>query len=134
MLKENQPIDEKDTNKPKTKKKTKFRIWKLFLFIIIVLIIWWYNNFTIKIDTEKIESSKVAGNIRIAVLSDYHAVKYGISPEKIIHQIEKADPDLVFFLGDMYTEDSDWDEIQIAVDLMSGTVKEGYGAVKDYQQ
>ena len=50
MLKENQPIDEKDTNKPKTKKKTKFRIWKLFLFIIIVLIIWWYNNFTIKID------------------------------------------------------------------------------------
>ena len=38
MLKENQPIDEKDTNKPKTKKKTKFRIWKLFLFIIIVLI------------------------------------------------------------------------------------------------
>ena len=31
MLKENQPIDEKDTNKPKTKKKTKFRIWKLFL-------------------------------------------------------------------------------------------------------
>lgn len=128
MLKENQPIDEKDTNKPKTKKKTKFRIWKLFLFITIVLIIWWYNNFTIKINTEKIKSPKVASNIRIAVLSDYHAVKYGISPEKIIHQIEKADPDLVFFLGDMYTEDSDWDEIQIAVDLMSGTVKEGYSS------
>ena len=83
MLKKNQPIDEKDKNKPKTKKKTKFRIWKLFLFIIIVLIIWWYNNFTIKINTEKIKSPKVAGNIRIAVLSDYHAVKYGISPEKI---------------------------------------------------
>lgn len=105
-------------------KKKKGRLKRFFIFIAIVFIVWWFNNYTLKTVKFTIYSDKISSAVRIAVLSDLHATEYGISNEKILSKVVKSEPDLVFILGDMYTTGSEWDDIQIAIDLVSMLVEE----------
>lgn len=111
-------------NKKKTKSKYFFR--RLFAVIAVIFLIWWYNNYTLKINDTSISSSKVSSNMRIAIISDLHATKYGISNSNIIGKVNKIKPDIVFVLGDMYTRKSKWNLIEIPINLMKSLVDDGY--------
>ncbi len=115
-----------EKDKPKKKSAAKYRLRRLSLFLIIILLIWWLNNFTIKTTKLEIESDKVDSSFRIAAISDLHASPMGIGNERIIKKICKQNPDIVTILGDMYTTGSSWETIEIAVDLIEGIVDEGY--------
>lgn len=111
-------------NNKKVKSKYFFR--RLLAVIAVIFLILWYNNYTLKINYTSISSSKVSSNIKIAVISDLHATKYGISNSNIIGKVNKINPDIVFVLGDMYTRKSKWNLIEIPINLMKSLVDDGY--------
>ena len=49
-----------------------------------------------------------------------------IKNERIINKIDKAEPDIIFLLGDMYSRSSEWDLIQIPIDLTKELSEKGY--------
>ena len=63
-------------------------------------------------------SEKVAGDIRIAVISDIHCREYGNRNEKLLSDLRELGPDLILFPGDMVILDID--DYQPALDLVSG--------------
>ncbi len=107
-------------------KKKKSRLKKFLLVMAAIILLWWFNNYSLKTVSFTIYSDKIVSPLRIAVLSDLHATEYGISNEKILGKIEKADPDLVFMLGDMYSTDSTDTEINIAAELVDMVINAGY--------
>ena len=115
-------------NKSSSKKKSGGKIFlrRFCAVIIIILIFWWFNNFTIKMNKVNVSSDKIKSSVRIAVISDLHATKVGISNKKIVNKIKKADPDMVMMLGDMYTSGSDSEIMQIPVNLTGEIIGEGY--------
>lgn len=108
------------------KSKSKYFFRRLFAVITVIFLIWWYNNYTLKINDTSISSVKLSSNVRIAVISDLHATKYGISNSNIIDKVKKINPDIIFVLGDMYTRKSKWNLIEIPINLMESLVNYGY--------
>lgn len=107
-------------------KKKKSKAKRFLMFIAILFIIWWFNNYTLKTAKFTVNSDKITNSVRIAVMSDLHATEHGISNENILRKIENSDPDLVFMLGDMYSRDSEWEDIEIPIDLVSMITGKGY--------
>ncbi|MCM1133857.1 MAG: metallophosphoesterase, partial [Ruminococcus flavefaciens] len=108
------------------KKSAKYFFRRLVAVLLVILFVWWYNNYTLKITRTSISSAKLSEPVRIALISDYHASHTGISNNNIIGKINKIDPDIVFVLGDMYTTKSEWDIIEIPINLMKSLVDGGY--------
>lgn len=96
--------------------KRKWRVWKILL---VLFLIWFFNNYSLKITRTSMESSKITEPVRIAVLSDLHAHKGSISNSRIMRKIDNISPDAVFVLGDMYSRGSDEEKIGIAVEFIS---------------
>ena len=103
------------------KKKSHFWLW-----VLLIGVIWWFSNYTLKTTDHAITSNKVSSDIKLAVISDLHATKHGISNKTIFEAVDREHPDVVFFLGDMYTRKSEWDLIQKPVDLAEMIVSAGY--------
>lgn len=99
---------------------------RIVLFILFLFIVWWYNNYTLKTNHVEITSGKINNPVRIAVISDTHSTKHGISNRTILKRVRKANPDMVLILGDMYTRNSPPEIIQIPIDLTSDIISEGY--------
>ena len=108
----------------KSKKGTSFK--RFLCFLVIIGLIWWFNNYTLKTTDTVYSSSKVKTPFRIAIVSDLHAHRLSISSKTILRHLEYADPDAVFILGDMYSRNSPQNEIDIAVNVISDIVSDGY--------
>lgn len=114
-------------NKSDNQKKKKHTFRNFLIFILAVLLFWWFNNYTLKITRYNIVSDKISGEgVRIAVLSDQHATKHGITNETILKKLNRAEPDIVFMLGDMYSRKSSRELTEIPVELVSMVTEAGY--------
>lgn len=105
------------------KEKKSFAKW---LWLVLIAGLWWFNNYTLKTTVETISSDKIVSKVRLAVISDQHATKLGISNKTIFRTIDNAKPDIVFMLGDMYTSGSEWELMQKPVELAKDMVSAGY--------
>lgn len=119
------PIENPKSNQAKCKKK-KNKLKRFLLIIAILIFVWWFNNYTLRTTEYTVYSNKIANSIRIAVISDLHASNHGISNERIVEEIEESNPDLVFMLGDMYTRKSEWEKIEIPIQLASMITEREY--------
>ncbi|MDE5945888.1 MAG: metallophosphoesterase [Oscillospiraceae bacterium] len=120
-------INNNNNKKKKKKEHPKYFLRRLAAFFIIITSIWYFNNYSIKIVKKEIYSDKIVSPLKIAIMSDYHAEKYlSKKSSSIIKKLDKINPDLVFYLGDMYSRNSKEDEIELAEKLMIDTVKAGY--------
>lgn len=97
---------------------------RFFIFIIFLVLVWWFNNYTLKTTYVKLTSGKVQNPIRLAVISDCHVTKHGISNKTILRRIIKSHPDIVLILGDMYSRQTSL--MQIPVDLTRDIIEKGY--------
>lgn len=124
----NIPEEEKQASAPdESKSKSKGKTAKrLLIFVAIAVLVWWFSNFTLKTENFTVYSDKITSSVRIAVISDLHATEYGISNETILKKIEKAEPDLVFMLGDMYSRGSEWEIMEIPIKLVEVVTEKGY--------
>lgn len=111
----------------RTAKRKKRRIFRRICAVSVFLIwLWWYNNYTLKTTRVELNSAKITNPVRIAVISDTHSTKHGISNGKILRRVKKADPDIVLLLGDMYTSGSPAEILQIPIDLTADIISESY--------
>ncbi len=84
------------------------------LLVISLLVPTWYiNNFSIKLTEQTIYSEKVVSDIKIAVISDLH----GDDNSNTANLIAEQNPDLIFVLGDMYTQYR-YEQIDTAIRLI----------------
>jgi hypothetical protein len=49
----------------------------------------------------KVHSSKIKGQIRLALLSDLHSFSHGRGQKKLVHAIDAANPDVILMAGDI---------------------------------
>lgn len=124
-------MEENSANQPATAeavppKKKKHRFRRFMLFLAAAALIWWYSNFTVKTPQYTVVSPKIKDDVKIAVMSDYHAALYGIDNAELMKKLNEINPDIVFMLGDMYSRNSTQELIEIPVKLAESVVSEGY--------
>lgn len=83
------------------------------LVLSLLVSTWYFNNFTVKLTEQTIYSEKVADDIKIAVISDLHGAK----SSRIASLVTEQNPDLIFVLGDMYTQRR-YEQIDTAIKLI----------------
>lgn len=106
---------EQESDPPR--KKSKFL--RFFVICLAIVFLWYYSNYTLRINRTEISSEKISTAITAAVLSDLHSDGTNISGRSVMDKVEKIDPDIVFVLGDMYSRGASEDQVQIAVDFMA---------------
>lgn len=89
-----------------------------FLIIALIASLWYFNNCSLKSTEQTIYSDKVENDIKIAVLSDLHGDHFGTNNSRIIERIDRQKPDLIFVLGDMYTQNHT-EQIDTAISLIT---------------
>lgn len=72
--------------------------------MLIVVILFLSFDMRIKTVTYTIESSKIAGEIKLALVTDLHSCDYGEKQNKLIEEIEKYQPDAVMLGGDIFDD------------------------------
>lgn len=93
------------------------------LLVLSLLVLTWYaNNYSLKLTEQTIYSEKVGNDIRIAVISDLHGESLGRNNSKITGLVSEQKPDLIFVLGDMYTQNH-YEQIDTAVELIENLSK-----------
>ncbi len=102
------------------KKKRKTII--LLLCLLIIISSWYFGNYSVKLTKQNIYSEKVNNDVKIAVISDLHGDKFGKGNSRIIKMIQEQSPDLIFVLGDMYTQNH-LNQIDTAVELIENLSK-----------
>lgn len=115
-----------ETAERKKVRKAKHSFRKFFVVIIFLVLVWWFNNYTLKTTRVELISGKIENPVRIAVISDCHVTKHGISNNTILRRVIRNKPDIVLIMGDMYSRNSPEDIIQIPVDLAENIISEGY--------
>ena len=135
----------RDPAAPKDTAKKKRVIPKALFIILIVLLIstliigaavFFYGLYTkthYRISFYQETSSKVTGDIRIAVISDIHNREYGENNETLVSDIRFLNPDLILFLGDMVIREEN--DYQHALDLVSSLtgVAPCYGVLGNHE-
>ena len=115
-----------EEKKKEQKKKIHFRWWHLCYLFAALVLVWWFNNYTINLNKNAYVTEKVKSRFRAVIISDLHVHEGGINSDKIINKISSVDPDIVFVLGDMYTTGSKEEDIDLAVKAITGIAYEGY--------
>ena len=98
---------------------------KIIIPILVLSLLaptWYVNNYSIKLTKQTIYSEKVGNDIKIAVISDLHGEDLGKNNSKITGLISEQNPDLIFVLGDMYTQNH-YEQIDTAVELAENLSK-----------
>ena len=98
--------------------KKKKKIFSLLLIIALIASLWYFNNYSLKLTEQTIYSDKVENDVKIALVSDLHGVKFGKNNRKISELVNAQSPDLIFVLGDMYTQNH-IKQIDTAVSLIT---------------
>ncbi len=109
-------------NRAEQKNKSAGKKNRFFRFLVIclaIIFLWYFNNYTIKINETGISSEKISTSITAVVLSDLHSDGTNISGRSVMDKVEKIDPDIVFALGDMYSRGASEEQIQIPIDFMA---------------
>ena len=100
--------------KQKTEKKRRW--WKILLVVLGVLIVLsgaelLYSNYAITVSRYAVSSEKVTASFRIVFLSALHGREFGDGNCRLIKKIADESPDLIAFVGDIFNEDADEEEI-----------------------
>lgn len=84
------------------------RIIRIILLLFLVFVISGLDC-RLKIRHYNIESGKIKSDIKIALVSDLHSCRYGKGEKRLIRQIDRFHPDLIFLIGDIYDDERPMD-------------------------
>ena len=97
-----------------SKKAKKRTVFAVIIAILCALSAW---GFALKTVRYKVSTDKLDKNIRIVFISDLHNCFFGdTNNSKLIREVDKADPDIVIFGGDII---DGWGGTEHALDLMT---------------
>lgn len=110
----NYPKNEKRKRRKRPKYRLSFKFWILLFALAFI-----FNNYSLKVTKQTIASPKISNDVKIAVISDYHSYYVGVPQVAVYSALAFQKPDMVFFLGDMYSNNSNQKLVDKAVDFMS---------------
>ena len=58
------------------KRKKRRRLKKFIFALAAVMLIWWFNNYTLKITEGKVEDEKISNEITLVQLTDLHGASF----------------------------------------------------------
>lgn len=102
----------------KKTRKRKSHLLKFLMILILLVFVWWFNNYTLKVSQARVSSPMINDEITIVQLTDLHGASFGYNNSRLLKKIEKISPDLVFITGDMYTYTDDSSGEETAFNLM----------------
>lgn len=97
---------------------TKHKTFRIRLFIPVLLIVWWFSNFTLNVSEVCFSDPRIKDDITIVQLTDLHDAKFGRNNKRLIKKIEKQNPDLIVVTGDMYSNIAENSGKKTALSLM----------------
>ncbi len=89
------------------KKRKKIRVGTVLNFIMILLFLWWVNNFTISTNEYTVKSKLINDEIKIVHISDLHDTSFGKGDKALIKRIVSQKSDFVAVTGDMFSHYSE---------------------------
>ncbi len=101
---------------------------KLIIFVILIAIIILSFAFDVRLKTVNytIESPKLNGKIKLALITDLHSCYYGKNQMKLLGEIEKYQPDVVLLGGDIFDDDLDNSNARTFTEVLSKKYKTYY--------
>ena len=101
----------------KEKKTRKHRVLRVICIILAVLLLLTgvellWSNYAITVSRYTVTSEKVTGSFRIVFLADLHGREFGERNSRLLKKIAAEEPDLIAFVGDIFNEDADEEEIK----------------------
>lgn len=108
----------------KSKKRQRKKLKSFFAVLLLLALLWVFNNFTIKINSTQIKSELINDEIKIVQLSDLHGISFGKSNGELIRKIKKISPDIITVTGDMFTYPGKNKGEENAFELMSSLAKD----------
>lgn len=91
---------------------------KLILSFALIVFLWWFNTFTLKVETVEIADSRIKDEITIVHITDLHGYEFGNGNRALIEKISKQEPDFIVATGDMFSNGSE-DGERVALELLS---------------
>lgn len=85
---------------------------------LVILLIIWGTSSKLEVNYYTVESSLIKTNIKALLISDLHGSYYGKEQEKLIKEIGKINPDVIFMAGDIYDEDTDFSGSDILLEAI----------------
>lgn len=82
-----------------------------------------YSNFAITVSRYTVSSEKATGLFRIVFLSDLHGREFGSGNSRLLEKISAEEPDLIAFVGDLFNEDAEEEEIESVCALIHGAAE-----------
>ncbi|MBQ8228244.1 MAG: metallophosphoesterase [Clostridia bacterium] len=89
------------------KKLKKLHITTVFFVLLMLVFVWWINNYTLSVNHAEIKSDLVNDEITIVHLTDLHGATFGKENKTLIDRVSAQAPDLVAITGDMFTYESE---------------------------
>lgn len=88
------------------KKAKKLHIGTVLMVMLLLLFMWWINNYTLSVNEWTIKSAFVNDEIKIVQISDLHDETFGKNNKTLIKRITSQSPDIITVTGDMFIRDS----------------------------
>ncbi len=104
----------------------KYAFRRFCALAVLAFIFWYFNNYSLKTTYTSLGSHKISQPVKLTILSDLHVHNGSISDKRIMQKVKDSDPDAVFVLGDMYSRGASDNEINMALELITGIAAEGY--------
>ena len=104
--------------------KKKLKIISVLIVAIILLLFICDNR--LKIVNYTLETDKISGEVKLALVSDLHCCLYGENQSEVINAIDTYKPDAVFLGGDIFDDDYVNNNSHIFIDDISKKYKTYY--------
>jgi len=73
----------------------------LIILLQIIIVVFVFNN-NLTISHYRVETKKISGQIKLALITDYHACNYGDKQSELIDAIYAEQPDAILLCGDIF--------------------------------
>ncbi len=108
----------------KKSKKNRRILKRFFAAVVLIALLWVFNNFTLKVSNTEVKDELINDEITIVQLTDLHGMSFGKNNSEIKRKIKKISPDIVAVTGDMFTYPGGDRVEETAFDLLSSLTKD----------
>lgn len=107
----------------KQRKNPRRRRFFIPLLLAVLLGLWVFSTFTLKVTRVTLEDAKIRDAVKIVLISDLHGARFGRNNRALIQKIQKENPDFIVAAGDMYSAYDEQGKAR-AVDLLGRLAEE----------
>lgn len=95
----------------------------IILAVIVLLIAWgiFSSYYTLSVTEYEVFSDKIAGDVKVVLISDLHNHIFGRNNATLVNKIRKLQPDLILLVGDFLNADSQ--DAHVPLDLIPQLVE-----------